>query len=143
MDLVKKKRLLRSTMTALELCAGQGRVTKEFISMYYRKVSLHDQSECLKTDWEALNEDLRKRRGKNKCEIGDMLICDLKDIDLGEEHYDLIYGNWSIFNYSRSRNEVMIALQKCHKALSGLTPGMLICKETTRYEGDPITFHKE
>ena len=37
----------------------------------------------------------------------------------------------------------MIALQKCHKALSGLTPGMLICKETTRYEEDPVTFHKE
>ena len=42
-----------------------------------------------------------------------------------------------------SKKEIGRALKKCHKALSGPIPGILICKETTRDEEDLPTFHKE
>ena len=37
----------------------------------------------------------------------------------------------------------MKALRKCHKALCGLDLGILICKETTREEGDQVHFIAE
>ena len=37
----------------------------------------------------------------------------------------------------------MKALRKCHKALCGQDLGVLICKEMTRDEGDPVHFIEE
>ena len=69
-------------------------------------------------------------------------VCDLRDLEFERDFYDLIWGNWGIFSYLAKKKDVLVALGKCHKALSGSVNGMLICKETTRneHDHDPIIY---
>ena len=67
-------------------------------------------------------------------------VCDLKDIVFDRDHYDLIFGSWGPFNYSRTKKELMRSLRKFHKVLSGPLSGVLLLKETVRDEDDPVKF---
>ena len=60
-----KKEFLKKDV-CFELCAGDGRMTKNFLSTYYKEIDVHDQIDQT-NEWNDINQDMAKGRGRTKC----------------------------------------------------------------------------
>ena len=59
---------------AMDLCAGYGRNTKDFLALYFDKIDINDQSTSLKLkdQWDCLKKELnssRRLKGRLHCKI--------------------------------------------------------------------------
>ena len=123
-----------------DMCAGPGRMSN-LMSKYFTIIDVHDQIP-LHDKWDERQNQFNKRRGPLTV-IENRHVCDLRELEFERDYYDVIWGNWSIFSYLAEKKDVLVALSKCHKALSGSVNGMLICKETTRNEHDSEDYEKQ